>query len=66
MGDFVVHPGMETDRRRTVRPRLGAGGYRQQRDTPRRFSADNGWLDVETNKQVYYVRPTHWRDWPLN
>ena len=27
---------------------------------------DNGWLDVETNKQVYYVRPTHWRDWALN
>ena len=28
--------------------------------------ADNGWLDVETNKQVYYIRPTHWRDWSLN
>jgi len=27
---------------------------------------DDGWLDVETNKQVYYIRPTHWRDWLLN
>jgi hypothetical protein len=25
-----------------------------------------GWLDVETNKQIYYVRPTHWRDWSLH
>ena len=23
----------------------------------------DGWLDAETNKQVYYVRPTHWRNW---
>ena len=27
---------------------------------------DDGWLDVETNKPVYYIRPTHWRDWLLN
>jgi hypothetical protein len=23
----------------------------------------NGWIDAETNKQVYYMLPTHWRDW---
>jgi hypothetical protein len=29
---------------------------------------DSGWIDVETNKRVYfsYIRPTHWRDWSLN
>jgi hypothetical protein len=27
---------------------------------------DNSWLDVETNKRVCYIRPTHWRDWSLN
>jgi hypothetical protein len=31
----------------------------------RRLS-DNGWLDVETDKQVYHLSPTHWRDWPRN
>jgi hypothetical protein len=31
----------------------------------RRFT-DNGWLDAETNKQIYYIRPTHWRDWSDN
>jgi hypothetical protein len=31
----------------------------------RRVTGD-GWLDVETNKQVYYIRPTHWRVWALN
>jgi hypothetical protein len=25
--------------------------------------AGNGWIDAETNKQVYYMLPTHWRDW---
>jgi hypothetical protein len=24
-----------------------------------------GWIDAETNKQLYYIRPTHWRDWSL-
>ena len=33
---------------------------------PCRRLTDNGWVDVETNKKVYYVRPTHWRDWSLN
>jgi hypothetical protein len=33
---------------------------------PCRRVTDNGWLDVETNKRVYYIRPTHWRDWSLN
>jgi hypothetical protein len=26
----------------------------------------NGWIDVETNKGVYCIRPTHWRDWLFN
>jgi hypothetical protein len=25
-----------------------------------------GWIDAETNKRVYYIRPTHWRDWSLS
>ena len=33
---------------------------------PCRRLRDHGWLDVETNKRVYYMRPTHWRDWPHN
>jgi hypothetical protein len=35
---------------------------------PCRRLTDNGWIDVETNNQVYfyYVRPTHWRDWLPN
>jgi hypothetical protein len=33
---------------------------------PCRRVADNDWLDVETNKRVYYIHPTHWRDWSLN
>jgi hypothetical protein len=33
---------------------------------PCRRLTDNGWIDVETNKQVYYIRPTHWRDWLLS
>lgn len=33
---------------------------------PCRRLRDDGWLDVETNKRVYYIRPTHWRDWPHN
>jgi hypothetical protein len=33
---------------------------------PCRRVADSGWLDVETDKRVYYIRPTHWRDWALN
>jgi hypothetical protein len=24
-----------------------------------------GWVDAETNKRIYYIRPTHWRDWSL-
>ena len=31
---------------------------------PCRRLSNNGWLDVETDKQVYYLSPTHWRDWP--
>lgn len=30
---------------------------------PCRRLPENGWLDVETNKQVYDICPTHWRDW---
>lgn len=30
---------------------------------PCRRSTDDGWIDAETGKQVYYVNPTHWRDW---
>ena len=30
---------------------------------PCRRLTDDGWLDVETNKRVYYIRPTHSRDW---
>jgi hypothetical protein len=33
---------------------------------PCRRVADNGWLDAETNKQVHYICPTHWRDWSYN
>jgi hypothetical protein len=33
---------------------------------PCRRLTDNGWIDIETNKQVYYIRPTHWRDWLFN
>jgi hypothetical protein len=33
---------------------------------PCRRLGDNGWLDVETNKQVYQISPTHWRDWSQN
>jgi len=33
---------------------------------PCRRVTDSGWLDVETNKQVYYIRPTHWRNWAIN
>ncbi len=31
----------------------------------RRVTA-GGWIDVETNKRIYYIRPTHWRDWSLS
>jgi len=24
---------------------------------------EGGWIDVETEKRDYYIRPTHWRDW---
>jgi hypothetical protein len=30
---------------------------------PCRRLTDNGWIDVETNNRVYYMRPTHWRNW---
>ena len=33
---------------------------------PCRRVTDNGWLDVETNKRVHYLRPTHWREWSLS
>jgi hypothetical protein len=35
---------------------------------PCRRLADSGWIDVETNTQVYFnsIRPTHWRDWSVN
>jgi hypothetical protein len=33
---------------------------------PCRRLTDNGWIDVETNKGVFYLRPTHWRDWLFN
>ena len=32
---------------------------------PCRRLTDDGWRDVETNKRVYYICPTHWRDWSL-
>jgi hypothetical protein len=33
---------------------------------PCRRVTDNGWIDVETDKRVYYMSPTHWRDWSPN
>jgi hypothetical protein len=33
---------------------------------PCRRVHENGWVDVETNKRVYYIDPTHWRDWSPN
>jgi hypothetical protein len=33
---------------------------------PCRRLRDNGWLDAETNKRIYYICPTHWRDWSPN
>jgi hypothetical protein len=33
---------------------------------PCRRLTDNDWVDVETIKRVYYIRPTHWRDWSLS
>jgi hypothetical protein len=33
---------------------------------PCRRVTDNGWLDVETNRRIYNISPTHWRDWSLN
>ncbi len=24
------------------------------------------WIDVEINKRIYYICPTHWRDWSLS
>jgi hypothetical protein len=35
---------------------------------PCRRLTDSGWIDVETNTQVYFnsIRPTHWRDWSVN
>jgi hypothetical protein len=33
---------------------------------PCRRLGDSGWLDAETNKQVYNMSPTHWRDWSHN
>jgi hypothetical protein len=33
---------------------------------PCRRLTGNGWLDTETNKRVYYMCPTHWRDWSLH
>jgi hypothetical protein len=25
-----------------------------------------GWIDAETDRRLYYIRPTHWRDWPAS
>jgi len=25
----------------------------------------DGWIDAETNKRVYDIRPTHWREWQV-
>jgi len=33
---------------------------------PCRRVGDDGWIDVETNKRIHYIRPTHWRDWSHN
>jgi len=33
---------------------------------PCRRLSDNDWLDAETNKRVYNISPTHWRDWSCN
>jgi hypothetical protein len=30
---------------------------------PGRRLTDDGWIDAETGKRVYYLLPTHWRDW---
>jgi hypothetical protein len=30
---------------------------------PCRRAAD-GWVNVETGKPLYNMRPTHWREWP--
>ena len=30
---------------------------------PCRRLTDNSRIDAETAKRVYYIRPTHWRDW---
>jgi hypothetical protein len=24
---------------------------------------EGGWIDVESKKRLYCIRPTHWRDW---
>jgi hypothetical protein len=42
------------------------GGGTQVVAFPCRRLTENGWLDAETNKQIYYMRPTHWRDWSHN
>ncbi len=52
---IIIHHAMEADRYRTVRPRSGARGYRQQRDAPCRFSVSPsfGWrLDRCRNQQA--------------
>jgi hypothetical protein len=33
---------------------------------PCRRPTHNGWIDAETGKPVYDIRPTHWRDWLPN
>jgi hypothetical protein len=30
---------------------------------PCRRLTDNGWIDAETGKRLYYILPTHWRNW---
>jgi hypothetical protein len=30
---------------------------------PCRRLTDSGWIDAETGKRIYYILPTHWRDW---
>ena len=67
---FIVHHGMETDRyapfdRDLELAVIDSRGTRLVAFACRRLT-DNSWLDVETNKRVCYIRPTHWRDWSLN
>jgi hypothetical protein len=69
-GQFLVHHGMETDRHapfdRDLELAVIDGRTTRLIAFPCRRVTDTSWLDVETNKRVYYIRPTHWRDWAPN